>query len=331
MNRQRRPFLQVGAAALAAPLLPRLSRAQSVAGAWPSRVIRLVVGFPPGGGADAAARILASRLSEIWGQQVVVENKPGAGGNIAHDQAAHAGPTATPCCSARARCRSCRCFLRSLSYDPMADFAPISLIGNYPNLSWCRRRRPSTRCRSTSTSAKANPGKVTYASPGIGTTPQLAAELFKKMAGIDVTHVPYRGVAAGAMTDLLANRDRQHVQHHGLAAPGGALGPGARAGAVDTAALAARAGTTNLHRSGVPGFSVTSWYGVFAPAKTPRDILTKMNDGLVQMLAEPAVKSRFEVLGVEAASSTPEQLTALMRAEIELWTPIIKASNIKAE
>ena len=202
MNRQRRRFLRWGAAAFAAPALPRMAWSQ----AWPTRVIRLVVGFPPGGGADSASRILANRLSEIWGQQVVVENKPGAGGNIAHDQVAHAAPDGYTILFSPGSLPIMPQLFASLSYDPMADFVPISLIGNYPNLVVVSKSSTINTLQDYIDRAKANPGKVTYASPGIGTTPQLAAELFKKVAGVDVTHVPYRGVAAGAMTDLLANR-----------------------------------------------------------------------------------------------------------------------------
>jgi tripartite-type tricarboxylate transporter receptor subunit TctC len=293
--------------------------------------VRLVVGFSPGGGADSAGRILASRLSEIWGQQVVIENKPGAGGNIAHDYVAHAAPDGYTILFSPGSLPIMPMLFASLSYDPMADFVPISLVGKYPNLVVVPKDSVSNTLQEFIARAKANPGRVTYASPGIGTTPQLAAELFKKMVNIDVTHVPYRGVAAGAMTDLLANRVDSMFNTTG------SLLAAVRSGQVR--ALAASTPQRfplspeipTFAESGVPGFDVTSWYGLFAPAKTPRDILKKMNDGAVQMLAEPAVKSRFAVLGVETASSTPDQLTALMRAEVELWAPIIKAGNIKAD
>jgi tripartite-type tricarboxylate transporter receptor subunit TctC len=311
-----------------APAFARASLAQQ---AWPTRVVRLVVGFPPGGGADSAARILANRLSEIWGQQVVVENKAGAGGNIAHDAVAHAAPDGYTILFSPGSLPIMPALFSSLNFDPMADFVPISLIGNYPNLIVVSKDSQVSSLQQFIARAKANPGKVTYASPGIGTTPQLTAELFKKAAGIDVTHVPYRGVAAGAMSDLVANRVDSMFNTTG------SLLQSVRSG--QTRALAQSPSTRSklapeiptFHEAGVPGFDVVSWYGLFAPAKLPRDILQKMYEGVATMLAEPAIKARYEVLGVEAASARPEQVTALMRAEIDLWGPLIKAANIKAD
>jgi tripartite-type tricarboxylate transporter receptor subunit TctC len=327
MGLSRRHVLQLGTGAVAAPFLSGSASAQ----AWPTRVVRLVVGFPPGGGADSASRIVASRLSEIWGQQVVVENKPGAGGNIAHDTVAHAAPDGYTMLFSPGSLPVMPLLFSSLNFNPMADFAMVSLIGNYPNLIVVPKESTSNTLADFIARAKANPGKVTYASPGIGTTPQLAAELFKKMAGIDVTHVPYRGVAAGAMSDLLANRVDSMFNTTG------SLLAAVRSGQVRALAQSSPKRSTlapeipTFAESGVPGFDVVSWYGLFAPAKTPPDILKKMNDGMVQMLAEPAVKARFETLGVEAASSTPARLMELMKIELALWTPIIKSANIKAD
>jgi tripartite-type tricarboxylate transporter receptor subunit TctC len=324
MQAQRRRFLRLGAAALAAPALPRLAWGQ----AWPTRVVRLVVGFPPGGGADSAARIAAARLSEMWGQQVVVENKAGAGGNIAHDAVAHATPDGYTMLFSPGSLPIMPLLFASLSYDPMTDFAPVSVLGTYPNLIVVSTSSPVKSLREFIAKAKANPGKVTYASPGLGTTPHLAAELFKSMAGIDVTHVPYRGVAAGAMNDLITDRVDSMFNTTGslLAVRAGQV----RALAASTperSRLAPEVPT--FAEAGVPGFNVTSWYGLFVPAKTPREIVRKMHADMATMLAEPAIRAKYEVLGVEAASATPDQVTALMRAEIELWAPIIKATNIK--
>jgi tripartite-type tricarboxylate transporter receptor subunit TctC len=202
MKLPRREFLRLGAAAVAAPALPRMASAQ----AWPTRVVRLIVGFPPGGGADAAARIAAARLSEIWGQQVIIENKGGAGGNIAHDAAAHAAPDGYTILFSPSSLPIMPLLYASLNYDPIADFVPISTLGKYPNLIVVSKDSSMNSLKQFVDRAKANPGKVTFATPGIGTTPHFTAELLKKMAGIDITHVPYRGVAAGAMSDLLTNR-----------------------------------------------------------------------------------------------------------------------------
>ena len=327
MTLHRRRFLRLAAATAFAPALPHLALAQS----WPTRVIRLLVGFPPGGGADSTARILANRLSEIWGQQVVVENKGGAGGNIAHDAAAHAPPDGYTMLFSPGSLPIMPQLFGSLSYDPMADFAMVSLIGRYPNLVIVNKDSPLTTLQAYIAKAKADPGKVTFATPGIGTTPHLTAELFKVKAGVNITHVPYRGVAAGAMSDLLAGRIDSMFNTTGSLLQAVRSGQVRALGASTPQRSALAPEIPTFAESGVPGFDVTSWYGVFAPVKTPPEIVAKMNAGLVQMLAEPASKSRLELLGVEAASSTSEALAALMRAEVELWTPVIKVANIKGE
>ena len=331
MTFPRRAFLRLGAAAVAASAVPRLSFAQSAASSWPTRVVRLIVGFPPGGGADSAARIAAGRLSEIWGQQVVVENKGGAGGNIAHDTAAHASPDGYTMLFSPSSMPIMPMLYASLNYDPMADFMPISLLGKYPNLIVVSKDSSVKTLKEFIDNAKANPGKVTFATPGIGTTPHLTAELFKKAAGVDLTHVPYRGVAAGAMNDLITNRIDSMFNTTGslLQAVRSGQVRGLAQSTPDRSPLATEIPT--FAEAGVPGFNVSSWYGLFAPAKTPREIVTKMHDSVAAMLKEPAIKSRYEVLGVEAASATPEQLAATMRSEIELWDPIVKAANIKGE
>ena len=327
MRLPRRQFLRFGAAAVAAPALPRLASAQ----AWPNRVVRLIVGFPPGGGADSAARIAAGRLSEIWGQQVVVENKGGAGGNIAHDTAAHAAPDGYTMLFSPSSLPIMPMLYALLNYDPMADLMPISLLGKYPNLIVVSKDSPVNSLQQFIGNAKANPGKVTFATPGIGTTPHLTAELFKKTAGVDLTHVPYRGVAAGAMNDLITNRIDCMFNTTGslLQAVRSGQVRGLAQSTPERSPLAPELPT--FAEAGVPGFNVSSWYGLFAPARTPRDIVAKMHDSVATMLKEPAIKSRYEVLGVEAASATPDQLTAIMRAEVELWGPIVKAANIKGE
>ena len=331
MKFQRREFLRLGAAAVAAPALPRSGFAQAAASAWPTRVVRLIVGFPPGGGADSAARIAAGRLSEMWGQQVVVENKGGAGGNIAHDTAAHAPPDGYTMLFSPSSLPIMPMLYASLNYDPMADLVPISLLGKYPNLLVVSQTSPMRMLKDFLDNAKANPGKVTFATPGIGTTPHLTAELFKQMAKLDLTHVPYRGVAAGAMSDLMTNRIDSMFNTTGslLQAVRSGQVRGLAQSAAERSPLAPELPT--FAEAGVPGFNVSSWYGLFVAAKTPREIVAKMHDSVATMLKEPPIKAGYEVLGIEATSATPEQLTATMRREIELWGPIVKAANIRGE
>jgi tripartite-type tricarboxylate transporter receptor subunit TctC len=327
MKLPRRAFLRLGVAAVAAPALPQTASAQ----AWPNRVVRIIVGFPPGGGADAAARIAAARLSEIWGQQVIVENKGGAGGNIAHDTAAHAAPDGYTILFSPSSLPIMPLLYTALNYDPIADFASISTLGKYPNLIVVSKDSSMKSLKEFIDNAKANPGKVTFATPGIGTTPHFTAELFKTMAGIDITHVPYRGVAAGAMSDLLTNRIDSMFNTTGslLQAVRSGQVRGLAQSTPERSPLAPELPT--FAEAGVPGFNVSSWYGLFVPAKTPPDIVKRMHDDVAKMLTEPETKKKYEVLGIEAASATADQMAALMKNEIALWTPIIKAANIKGE
>jgi tripartite-type tricarboxylate transporter receptor subunit TctC len=327
MKLPRRKFLHLAAGAAALPAVSGIATAQ----AWPARVVRLLVGFPPGGGADAAARIVANRLSEIWGQQVVIENKSGAGGSIAIDTAAHASPDGYTMALAVVAPAIYGFLFGSLNYDPVADLAPVTLVGVYPNVLVVSNSSPVKSVREYIANAKANPGKVTFASPGVGTSAHLAGELFKRMAGIDITHVPYRGVAAGGMSDLITGRVDAMFNTTG------SLLQAVRSGQVRGLAVTSgqrfvtAADLPTIAESGVPGFDVTSWYGLFVPAKTPAPIVQKMQADIVAMLGEPAVKARFEPLGVAVAGSTPAELAARARGDAELWGPVIKAANIKGE
>jgi tripartite-type tricarboxylate transporter receptor subunit TctC len=327
----RRHFLQLAAAAAALPALPRRARAQTSSNGWPNRVVRMVVGFPPGGGADATARIVANRLSEMWGQQVVIENKGGAGGNLANETVAAAPADGYTMLFAVPGLAVNRFLFPTLSYDAATDLAPVSLIGTYPTLLVVAKASPIKSAQQLIADARATPGKLTYASPGVGTTGHLSAELLKQMAHIDLTHVPYRGVAAGSMSDLLAGRVDTMLNTTGslLQATNAGL---VRALAVTTAERFPGAPEIpTFAEAGVPGFDVTSWYALFVPAKTPGEIVQRMNADTVALLRERAIQERFDPLGITAKSSTPAEMTARMKADAELWGPIIRAANIKGE
>ncbi len=327
MTFPRRRFLRLLTAAAAAPALPRIAKAQT---AYPTRIVKLVVGFPPGGGADAVSRIIANRLSELWGQQVVVENKPGAGSNLALDTVANSTSDGyTIIMSVRAPGLS-RFLFSSLSYDP-DSFAPVSRIGTYTHLLVVPKDHPAKSMGEFIANAKANPGKVTFASPGVGTPSHLTAEFLKTRAGFDMTHVPYRGVAAGAMSDLVAGRIDAMINTTGslLQASRGGTVRGLAVTAGKRSALAPEFPT--MQESGVAGFDISSWYGLFMPGKSPPELIAKVNADMATILAEPAIKGRLAPLGIEAASSTPAQLAADAKAETELWGPVIKAANIKGD
>jgi tripartite-type tricarboxylate transporter receptor subunit TctC len=325
MGFSRRHFLRSAAGAAALPFLPHLASAQ----AWPARPVRFVVGFPAGGGADATTRIVAAQLSEIWGQQVVVENKGGAGGNLAHETVAHANPDGYTMLMGTNSVAVNPFLFPALTYDPTTDFAPVSLIGTYPNLVVVPANSPLKTFQDFV--AKGKSETINYASPGVGTAPHLAAEYLKFKAGLNLTHIPYRGVAAGAMSDLLAGRIDCMFNTTGSLLQSVRSGQ-TRALAISSATReAGAADIPTFAESGVPGYVVLSWYAIFAPVKTPPDILKRMHEGAVKALGETTVKARFEPLGVTVASSTPEQLAARMREEAELWGPIIKTANIRGE
>jgi tripartite-type tricarboxylate transporter receptor subunit TctC len=324
MKLPRRTFLHLAAGAAALTAVPRIARAQT----WPDRIVRIVVGLPAGGGSDTVARILANRLSEIWGQQVIVENKSGAGGNLAFEAVAHAAPDGSTILLATRAPALNRFLYSKLNYNPESDLAPVTLIGRFPYRLVVPNSSPAKSLQEFVAHAKAHPGRITFASPGVGGGPHLSGELLKRMAGIEMTHVPYRGVAAGALSDLMA--DRVDAMFNALAS----LLPPVRLGqvrglAVTTAErFASVPEIPTFAESGLPGFDTAAWYGLFVPAKTPPEIVKKINADTVAMLAEPAVKAKFVPLGTAVIGSAQDELAATAKADVERLGPIIKALNI---
>jgi len=326
MDIPRRRFLQLTGAAVLAPFA-QVVRADT----FPSRVVKLVVGFPPGGGADLASRIVANRLSEIWSQQVIVENRPGAGARLALDAVAHAAADGYIMLLAPGSPQVQALLFSTLTFDPAVDFAPVSLVGTYPDIIVVPNSSPFQNLQEFISHAKANPGKMSWASPGVGTVPHLAGELFKHMAGIEMTHVPYRGVTQGLMSDFIAGRlDLMFNTTGSLLQP--VRSKQVRGLAVTTAQrFPSEPELPTVAEQGVAGYDVSSWYGIYLPAKTPPDIINKMNADMVAMLSEPAIKQKYEPLGVLTQGSTPAELAAKNQADAALWGPIIKEANIKVE
>jgi tripartite-type tricarboxylate transporter receptor subunit TctC len=318
----RRRLIEFSAASLLAPGLPRVGLAQ----AWPSRIVRLVAPFPPGGGTDAVARIIAARLSEMWGQQVIIENRGGAGSNIGSEAVARSEPDGYTILIGSLPLAVNRFLYPSMGYDSLTDFAPVTLICTYPNVMAVSNSSPARSVQEFIAYAKANPGR-TFASSGIGTSTHLSGELFKRMAGIEMTHVPYRGVAL-AMNDLMPGR--VDVMFNTI----GGLLPQVRAGQLRGLAVSTieRFPTApdlpTVAESGVPGFDVSSWYALFVPAKTPPGIISKINADMVAALAERDVRARLEHLGVLVKGSSPQELGALLKSEMDKWGPVIKAAGI---
>ena len=321
----RRRMAGICAAAAFAPAVIGRARAQG----WPNRHVRLMVPFPPGGGTDVVARILANRLSEVWGQQMVIENKGGAGSNIGAEAVARADPDGYTILIGALPMAVNRFLYRSLGYDPLTDFAPVTMICHFPNLLVVPNSSPAKSVQELIAHGKANSGKFTFASSGIGTSPHLSGELFKRMAGFEMAHVPYRGVAP-ALNDVIPGRvDMMFNTAAGVLQQ-------VRSGQVRGLAVSsAQRFSTAMEFPPVadtlPGFDVTSWYAFFVPAKTPADVIQKIHTDTVAILAEPAIKTRLVQVGVEVVASTPGELDARLRAETEQWGPIIKAAGIRAE
>jgi tripartite-type tricarboxylate transporter receptor subunit TctC len=319
------------ALAAAAPVLAlgRTTAAQAPSSSgWPNRFVKLVVPFTPGGGIDGIGRILGARLSEMWGQQVVIENKPGAGGNIASEFVARSAPDGYTMYITAAGLAVNRYLFASINYDPLADFAPVTLICLFPNMLVVPN---SSQLRSVSdllALAKNNPGKVTFASPGHGSSPHMSGELFKYLAKVDLTHVPYRG-ASPAYTDVIAGRVDCTFAVMASALPLVQSGQLRALGVTTAARVAAAPEVPTIAEAGVPGYDTSSWFAFFVPAKTPPEIIRKMHADTVAALAEPQIKAKLDALGVVVVGSTPEQLATHLKAEMERWAPVIKAANIK--
>jgi tripartite-type tricarboxylate transporter receptor subunit TctC len=326
MRLSRRGILQLASAAAFAPF-GRPARADT----YPSHTVRLFVGFPPGGGADLATRIVANGLSELWRAQVVVENRPGAGARLALDTVAHAPGDGYALLLAPGSPLVQPLLFSTLTFDPAADLAPVSLVGTYPNIIVVPNSSPFQKLEELIAHAKANPGTMSWGSPGIGTVPHLAGELFKHRASIEITHVPYRGANQGLMSDFLAGRldlmfnttgsllePVRSKQVRGLAVTSAQRFP-------DEPELPTAA------ESGVPGYDVSSWYAIYVPAKTPADLVAKINADMNTILSGAAIKDRFKLLGVLPRASTPAELAAMNAADATLWAPIIKEANIKVE
>jgi len=294
---------------------------------WPARFVRVVVPFPPGGGTDAIARVVSAQLSVQWGQQVVVENKGGGATNIGTEMVARADPDGYTLLLQSMPLAVNRFLFASLPYDPLADLAPVSLLCDYPNVMAVPVTSPARSVAEFIAYAKANPGKVTFASSGHGTSVHLSGELFKRMAGIDMTHVPYRG-AGPALQDLVPGRVDVMFNNIGAVMPLIKAGKLRALGVTTAKRTPALPELAPIAELGVPGFDVSSWYAFFAPTKTPPEIVRKMNADTVAALKDPATKQKLESLGVVVQGSTPGELAAFLKAEMDKWGPVIKAAGI---
>jgi tripartite-type tricarboxylate transporter receptor subunit TctC len=311
-------------AALAPAVLSGTARAQ----AWPNRPVRIIVPFPPGGGGDTIARIVGAKLTEIWGQQIIVENKGGAGGNIASDATARSAPDGYTLFLSGDFLVTNQFIYPKLSYDPVADFAMVSLVVRFPVVIVAPNASPAQNFKEFVELAKSRSSNpLTYASPGYGTSPHLAAELLKREAGIPLTHVPYRG-AAPAIQDLIPGRVDSFFNNIAPTVP--LMRQGQVRGIAVTSAKRAPAmpDLPTTAESGLPGFDVSGWYAFVTPARTPAEIVAKMHADTVAALADPVVRGKLEDLALFVEGSTPTELANMMQAERIKWEPVIKAAGI---
>jgi tripartite-type tricarboxylate transporter receptor subunit TctC len=319
----RRHAIGLAATTVIAPAVVQRAHAQS----WPNRFVRLIVPFPPGGGTDAIARVVAGKLSDIWGQQMVVENRGGGATNIGTEAVVRSDPDGYTMLLQSMPLAVNRFLFPSLNFDPVGDLAPVSLLCDYPNIMAVPITSPARSVTDFIAYAKANKGKVTFASSGHGTSVHLSGELFKRMAGIEMLHVPYRG-AGPALNDLLPGRVDVMFNNIGAVLPL-IQSDKLRGLAVTTAKRTPAApNLPPIAEVGVPGFDVSSWYALFAPARTPPEIIRKMHADTVAALTDPVTRERLEQLGVVVIGSTPAELAATLKSEMDKWGPIIKEAGI---
>jgi len=311
------------------PLALAFSAAAS-AQIYPSKPIRMVVAFPPGGGTDIVARMIAPKLGDALGQSVLVENRGGASGNIGTEFAAHAAPDGYTLLMGNVAPNAINVSLFKLAFDPVADFAPVSLVASTPNILVVHPLTPARTVAAVIALAAANPGKFNYASAGVGSSSHLAGELFRILAGADIVHVPYKG-AGPAMVDVLSGEIQLYFATMPAAMPhvrSGRLAPVAVTSAKRSQAMPA---LPTIAESGVPGYEASTWYGMLAPAHTPDAVLARLHADIVKILAVPETRERLADQGFEPVGNSPEEFGAYIKSEIAKWGKVIRDAGIRPE
>ncbi len=297
---------------------------------YPNRAVKLVVPFPPAGATDIVGRIVAQKLSERFGQPVIVENRPGAGGSIGSDLVAKSAPDGYTLLMATSSTHSIGPSLQKLPYDPLKDFAPVLHVANVPNVLVVSPGLGVASVKDLVALAKAKPGQLNYASSGVGTIVHLNAEFFRMIAGVDLVHVPYKGTAL-SIPDL-ANGNVAML-FDSLAS----VMPHIRSGKVKPLALNAGERSPlmpevpTLAEAGMPQFDRYTWFGMFAPAGTPRDIVGRVQAETVAALKSPDLLKRLAEVGAEPGGSTPEQFVERIRSDTARWAEVIRAANVKVQ
>ena len=299
--------------------------------AYPTKPIRLVVPFPPAGATDLIARAVAQKLGEVWGQSVVVDNRPGAGGNIGTELVAKAAPDGYTLEMGTVGTHAINASLYAkIPFDHVKDFAPVILVAGVPNVLVVNPAVPANSVQELIAYAKANPGKLNFASSGAGTSIHLSGELFKVMAGVQMTHVPYKG-SAPALQDLLGGQVQLMFDNLPPSLPQIKAGR-LRALAVTSATRApALPDVPTIAESGLPGFEASSWFGILAPAGTPPAIVAKINAEVAKWLASPEGKEKLASIGANAAGGSPEDFAQHIQVETAKWAKVVKESGAKVD
>ena len=298
---------------------------------YPTKAVRLIVGFPAGGTSDIMARLTGQKLSEAWGQTFIIDNRPGAGGNIGTELVAKAAPDGyTLLVSPGSTLTSNPAVYSTVPFDTVRDFAPVTMIAGVPNALVVHPSVPVKNVKELIALAKASPGQLAYASTGAGQSTHLSAELLKTSAGINLIHVPYKG-SAPALTDIVAGQVSVMFDNLPSVLPfikSGRLKPLAVSSAARSRALPE---VPTVAESALPGFDVTVWFGVLAPAATSRDIVNRLNAEIVKAIKTPDMRERFTQQGADPIGNTPEDFAAVIKRDLAKWAKVVKDANIKLD
>jgi len=303
----------------------------TAADVYPAKALRLIVPFPPGGPADALARLVGDKLSASLGKAVVVDNRPGAGGNIGMDLGARSAPDGYTLVLAPAGNLTVNPFLyRNVSYDVGRDFAPVTVIAAVPNVLVVHPSVPAKSVAELVRHAKARPGTLNYSSPGNGSGAHLAGELFKSMTGVDLVHIPFNGIAP-AVTAVVGGQVQMMFAGAPSALPQVKAGRLVALGVASPKRIAAAPDLPTLAESGLPGFDVTSWYSIVVPSGTPNDIIARLRSEIASALTQPDIQEKLAGLGAEPIGNTPAEFAAMLKVETAKWGKIVKDANIQVE
>ena len=316
--------------AIGAALSCAFALAQPAADAYPVKPIRFILPFPPGGGTDILGRIIAERLTTNLGQPVVLENRGGAGGNVGAEAAARSAPDGYTVVLVAPSLAISPSLYSKLNYDPVKDLAPISLVGTVPNVLITYPSLPAQNLAEFISLAKTKPGAMNFGSGGSGTSNHLAGELFNIVAGVKLVHVPYKGVNL-AMNDALGGQIQLVVIGIPAAQPHIRAGKLRALGVISPQRSPALPEVPTVAEAGLPNFEVTTWYGVLAPAGTPRPVIARLNAELARVMHAPDLKDRFAATGTEPRTSTPEEFADYIQQEIAKWGRVVREAGLKAD